>query len=137
MKRLIVLAIVVALTVAACVDYNFDGETDRFKLLGRVTEVGDQSVQIEIIRLDETSGRADSWFDPGPHRIHDNCDCHGTWHGRKRYGTVYGYDGVEIPISQVQVDQCLYIDGSVRDDNDGKYTSERPVFDSATLTPCG
>jgi len=123
------------LTLAGCA--NFTGEGNEFSVKGRVTDAGSQSLEIETTDIFSTNGDADDWFEVGEdNRLHDNCDCHGFWHGRKKYGTVYNIDGAVIDTSDVPLDSCVIFEGSVRDDSDGKYTHERAVFTEAHVVYC-
>ena len=117
---------------------NPSGEGNEFVVTGEVTHVGTQSIGADIFEIDETNGDANGWFEDGTyHVIHDNCDCHGFWSGRKQYGHVENFDGETIDISEVVVGECIEFTGKIRSDNDGKYTSERPVYEVAQVVPCG
>lgn len=115
---------------------NYSGEGNEFEVKGVVTDPGEQSLKVRIYEIDETHGQANGWFEIGNvHQIHDNCDCHGAWSGRKTYGTVYD-GGMIIEPSEVLLGSCVDLVGKIRANQEGKYTSDRPVFDTAQIIPC-
>lgn len=127
MKRLIVVVCSV-LALASCT-----AEGDDFSVHMRITKVGRQSVTGQITQIDNHHG----WFTlNNTHQIHDNCDCHGAWNGSKRYGSVFNYEGTQIALSDLRDRQCLHLIGQIRADQEGKYTNDRPVFDTAQQEPC-
>lgn len=140
MKPLIAVALAV-LVLSGCGDAwspDYSGDNNKFTVAMDVVEVGSQSVRGEVVRIDEANGRADGWFEIGnTHRIHDNCDCHGFWLGRKQYGEVFDYDGYQITLDDLSGQECLLINGRIRSNNEGKTWDDRPVFDRAQVTTCG
>lgn len=130
------LAVSMLFGAAACANYSGNG--NEFVVRGEITEVGEQSLAADIYEIEETHGEADGWFEDGTsHRIHDNCDCHGAWSGRKTYGVVLDNAGEEIDISELQEGQCVEFTGKIRSNKEGKSHSDRPVFDTAQIVPCG
>lgn len=128
MKRILVV-VFLALIVSAC-----SAEGDEFSVHMRSTDIGKQSIKGEITEIDYDH----DWFTLGNvHQIHDNCDCHGTWNGHKKYGTVLDHDGEEIQLDDLEVGQCLHLTGRIRADQEGKYYYDRPVYDTAQREPCG
>lgn len=130
-------ACALALGFAAVGCANYSGNGNEFTVKGRVTDPGKQSLQVDIYEISETNGDADGWFEDGvSHRIHDNCDCHGTWSGRKQYGRVISNEGRQITPSEVSVGSCVEFEGKIRSDNEGKTYTDRPVYDTATVIAC-
>jgi hypothetical protein len=126
-----------ALLLTGCGAYNYSGNGNEFTVTGEVTDPGDESLKVRIHEVVDADGKAKGWFKPEHvHQIHDNCDCHGTWHGRKQYGEVHDVDGSVIEPAHVAVGACVVVEGKIRTDQDGKYTSTRPVYDVAQLVDC-
>lgn len=136
-NRLRALALALGLGAVAVSCANYSGEGNEFSVSGQVTNAGKQSLKAEIYDIGVTHGDAHNWFEIGhEHRLHDNCDCHGTWTGRKQYGIVLDLKGGEIEPSQVAVGSCVEFTGKIRSDNEGKYHTDRPVYDIAQLVRC-
>lgn len=139
-KWLLVVGLVLTSILGACGEWTADytGEGNRFTVEMSIVEVGSQSVRGEILRIDEANGRADGWFKiDNTHRIHDNCDCHGFWRSRKKYGRVFDNSGQEITLDDLTGNECLRLEGRIRSNSEGKTWDDRPVFDNATVQPCG
>ncbi len=131
------LAGALALTLLGCGNTSASGEGDEFVVQGRVTDPGEKSLKATIYEIDETHDAAEGWFEIGKeHQIHDNCDCDGTWSKRKQYGTAYDMNGKVIEPSNVAVGACVVFSGSIRKDQEGKYTDDRPVYVTAQVIPC-
>ncbi len=139
MKKLLFIVIVCALVLAACGAPTHSGNGHEFVIKGRITDVGSQSIRIDLLEQIEAHGYAVDCMDDsgGSHKVHDNCDCHGLWSGRKKYGHVYDYQGNEISLDQVTISDCVIMTGAIRKDQDGKYSHNRPVYERADLVPCG
>lgn len=134
--RTALLAAGLGLFAVGCANYSGDG--NNFVVKGKVTDVGRQSIGVDIYDIEETHGDANGWFEDGvDHILHDNCDCHGFWNGRKKYGHVEDFDGNEIELSQVQEGSCVEFTGKIRSDQEGKTYDNRPVYDVAQIVPCG
>lgn len=130
-------ACALALGIAAVGCANYSGNGNEFTVKGRVTDPGKQSLKVDIYEIDQTSGRANGWFEDGvSHRIHDNCDCHGAWTGRKQYGHVISNEGQEISPAEVTVGSCVEFEGKIRSNQEGKTHNDRPVYDTATVIAC-
>jgi hypothetical protein len=81
-------ALAVSIALVGCADYS--GEGDEFRVRGEVVEAGDESLKVRISGIDYTYGRAEDWFElDAVHQLHDNCECHGFWSGKRTYGIVY------------------------------------------------
>lgn len=124
-----------ATVLTGCANYSGDG--NEFVVRGTVTEAGNESLKARITQVSEANGDAAGWFGVGnEHRLHDNCDCHGTWHGRKQYGIVLNLSGLEIEPSEVDPGACMEFSGKIRSDREGKTYNERPVYDIAQQVSC-
>lgn len=123
-----------ATALSACGQYNYSGEGNEFSVTGVVLDAGDQSLKIDVEEVDYVNGWSKGWMDDmDGHRVHDNCDCHGTWTGRKQYGEVYDLDGEVIEPSEVAVGACVHMVGAIRTDSDGKTSHRRPVYETAQI----
>lgn len=126
-----------ALTLLGCGNTSASGEGDEFIVRGQVTDPGERSLKAEIYQIDETNDAANDWFELGnEHQIHDNCDCDGTWMKRKQFGTVYDTSGKAIEPADVAIGSCVIFEGSIRKNQEGKYTDDRPVYVTAQVVPC-
>ncbi len=131
-------ALAVLLGVAAMGCANYSGDGNEFEVEGKVTKASEQSLTVDIYEIGETHGDANGWFEDGvSHKIHDNCECHGAWSGRKQYGEVRDYEGGVINPDEVAVGACVEVVGKIRSDKEGKSYTNRPVYDVAQLVPCG
>ncbi len=123
------------LALAGCTNYS--GEGNEFDVHGKVIDAGKQSLTVKLQSVESAQGDASDWFKVGEeHQLHDNCDCHGFWRGRKQYGQAYAETGEKIEPSEVAIGSCVEFFGKIRTDSDGKFTSERPVYDRAEVEPC-
>ena len=135
--RATALASLVGLFAVGCSSSNYSGEGNEFKVKGEVTYVGRQSIGADIYEIEETSGDANGWFEDGEyHVLHDNCDCHGFWNGRKQYGEVKNIEGSDTEIAEVIVGSCVEFTGKIRSDAEGKTYDDRPVYDLAQIIHC-
>lgn len=131
------LAGALALTLLGCGNTSASGEGDEFVVQGRVTDPGEKSLKAAIYEIGETHDAADGWFEIGKeHQIHDNCDCDGFWMNRKQFGEVIDANGKSITPSDVAVGSCVVFSGSIRKNQEGKYTDDRPVYVTAQVIPC-
>lgn len=131
------LACAVGLGFVAVGCANYSGSGNEFTVKGRVTGTGESSLEVDVYEIDQTSGRANGWFEDGvSHRLHDNCDCHGFWSGRKQYGQVISNEGRLISPSDVTIGSCVEFDGKIRSNQEGKSHDDRPVYDTATEIAC-
>lgn len=134
-KRIALIALIILILTACGPDQTGNGH--EFVITGQVTDVGEESIEIVLERTESANGEAQGWMDdPGnKHRIHDNCDCHGFWSGRKQYGFVF-HAGEMIDLTSLQEGWCVRISGAIRRDQDGKTSHLRPVYESAIVVSC-
>ncbi len=126
-----------ALAVSGCSGPNYSGEGNEFVVRGKVTDTGKQSVRAKIYQIDSTDGDATDWFSVGEtEHLHDNCDCHGFWKSRKKYGTITEAGLVEISPSDVAIGSCIVFTGKIRSNAEGKTYDDRPVYEMANIIPC-
>lgn len=122
-----------AILLAGC--SNLSGEGNEFKVEGRVVSVGDRSVTVETVRVDEAHGDAKGWFDDGKkHQVHNNYK--DNWCDMKTVGHEFTAAGVPESLDDLQTGELVELDGKIRDSYTycGKYAhyQERPVFDKLT-----
>lgn len=121
---------------------NYEGEGNDFVVRATVEDATWQSVWARVYQVDQADGRAadDSWFGVtgNDEEFHDNCDCDtsGFFTDRMKVGDVY-QDGEVISPEELALGTCVEFQGKIRDDQDPKTYHERPVYEVATVVPCG
>lgn len=125
-----------ALALSGC-GPNYSGAGNEFVVYGKVTDPGKHSLKAEIHAIEGAQGEAEEWFKLGNvHQLHDNCDCQGLWNSNKTLGIVYDRRGYEIEPSDVAIGACVRFEGRIRADSEGKYSDNRPVYETAQVEQC-
>lgn len=135
--RLRSVALVSALALGAVGCYNYSGEGNEFTVYGEVTDPGEESLKVRVTGIEEANGEADGWFKIGAeHQLHDNCNCHGAFKANEQTGFVYDGNEAVIEPSSVMAGKCVVVTGAIRNHKVGKYTHERPVYETVYVSPC-
>lgn len=127
--------ILLAILLAGC-GPDYAGNGNRFTLHAQIASIGSHSITVSRFEVESAEGKAQGWFTPGSHQIHNNYNTCG-WHSRHTVGHVYDVAQQQVSLSDLKPGEWVTIYGRIRSNAHqcGKYQNynSRPVFDQVFL----